>query len=107
MFNLIQVLIEKVSLLQLGGSAYLSFRSSESRRDNPAACNPEKPVNIYKSLLFLHGYILDPTLADDDFGPTYGNRVASEKLLREPWQPERDLAKVQPAAVVPAACGCG
>ena len=67
-------------------------------------------MNIYKSLLFLHGYVLDPKLADDDFGPTYGNRVATEQLLREQWQPERELSKVVPiAAGVETAnvAGCG
>lgn len=53
-------------------------------------------MNIYKNLLFLHGYVLDPALSDDDFGPTYGNRVASEKLLRERWETERDQAELQP-----------
>jgi hypothetical protein len=69
-------------------------------------------MNIYKNLLFLHGYLLDPKVAEDDFGPTYGNRVASEKALRAPWQPERDLtdlvAKFEGSdlpAVEP--CGCG
>lgn len=65
-------------------------------------------MNIYKSLLFSHGYLLDPALAEDDFGPTYGNRVATEKLLRERWQPERDLDKVVPVAIsAQVACGCG
>ena len=65
-------------------------------------------MNIYKNLLFLHGYVLDPALAEDDFGPTYGNRVAAEKSLREPWQPERDLRKFVAAAVnAEAVGGCG
>jgi hypothetical protein len=65
-------------------------------------------MNIYKNLLFLHGYVLDPALAEDDFGPTYGNRVAAEKLLREPWQPERDLAKLVAIVANPEAVGgCG
>ena len=67
-------------------------------------------MNIYKSLLFLHGYVLDPNLAEDDFGPTYGNRVASEKVLRERWEAERDLAEVLPIAACienANAIGCG
>jgi len=65
-------------------------------------------MNIYKNLLFLHGYVLDPALADDDFGPTYGNRVAAEKSLREAWQPERDLGKLLAVAANPEAVGgCG
>jgi hypothetical protein len=67
-------------------------------------------MNIYKNLLFLHGYLLDPSLADDDFGPTYGNRVASEKALRERWESERDQAEIQPIAARTEAgsvAGCG
>ena len=67
-------------------------------------------MNIYKSLLFLNGYILDPKLADDDFGPTYGNRVASEKVLRERWEADRDLGKVLPIATcveTTNVVGCG
>lgn len=37
-------------------------------------------MNIFKGLLFLQGYLTDPSLADDDdFSPTYGNRRASER----------------------------
>jgi len=67
-------------------------------------------MNIYKNLLFLHGYILDPKLADDDFGPTYGNRLASEKTFRERWQADREPGKDLPtAACVESAdvAGCG
>lgn len=66
-------------------------------------------MNIYKSLLFLHGYLLDPALAEDDFGPTYGNRVASEKALRERWQLQRDQVEIGPVAIraEPCSIGCG
>lgn len=66
-------------------------------------------MNIYKSLLFLHGHVVDPAFDDDDFGPTYGNRVASEKLLRERWQAERDLSRVEPVSAPPSAvaASCG
>jgi hypothetical protein len=67
-------------------------------------------MNIYKGLLFLHGHLLESALTEDDFGPTYGNRVANEKALREHWEPQRDLAAVVPIAA-PAdariAQGCG
>lgn len=37
-------------------------------------------MNMFKNLLFLHGYLVDASLDDEsEFGPTYGNRVASEK----------------------------
>jgi hypothetical protein len=67
-------------------------------------------MNIYKSLLFLHGYLLDPTLADDEFGQTYGNRVASEKALRERWESERGPAEVSAIAArvdSSSVVGCG
>ena len=67
-------------------------------------------MNIYKSLLFLHGYLLDPTLADDEFGQTYGNRVASEKALRERWESERSPAEISAVAAGGESCsvvGCG
>ena len=67
-------------------------------------------MNIYKSLLFLHGYLVESALDEDDFGPTYGNRVASEKALREHWESERNLAEIVPAAVAVdarAVGGCG
>jgi hypothetical protein len=67
-------------------------------------------MNIYKNLLFLHGYLLDPKLANDDFGPTYGNRVATEKLLRDRWETERDQREINPPAGrinVADALGCG
>jgi hypothetical protein len=51
-------------------------------------------MNIYTGLLFLHGHILDadqfaePAHAAADYGPSYGNRVANARVLRERW--ERD-----------------
>ena len=37
-------------------------------------------MNMFKNLLFLHGYFVDTSLDDEaEFGATYGNRVASEK----------------------------
>lgn len=67
-------------------------------------------MNIYKSLLFLHGYLLESALTADDFGPTYGNRVATEKALRERWESERDQVEIQPVAARTETCnavGCG
>jgi uncharacterized protein (DUF934 family) len=46
-------------------------------------------MNIYTGLLFLHGHILDadqfaePAHAAADYGPSYGNRVANARVLRE------------------------
>ena len=64
-------------------------------------------MNIYKNLLFLHGYLTDTAQADDDYGPTYGNRVASEKLLRESWELERDLREITPPAPRGEPCNAG
>lgn len=46
-------------------------------------------MNVYTGLLFLQGHVADPTLFADDAGygqPTYGNRVANERVLRESWE---------------------
>lgn len=66
-------------------------------------------MNIYKSLLFLHGHLLESALSNEDYGPTYGNRVATEQALREPWETERNLAALLPAAGAEprVAEGCG
>jgi len=67
-------------------------------------------MNIYKSLLFLHGHLLESALTADDFGPTYGNRVASEKALRERWESERDQVEIRSITArteVIGLTGCG
>ena len=47
-------------------------------------------MNVYTSLLFLQGYLAHQSLAAD-YGPSYGNRVANDRLLRERW--ERDASR--------------
>jgi hypothetical protein len=52
-------------------------------------------MNLFKNLLFLHGHFTDPHM-DDGYGdgPTepghyaegYGNRAATARSLRQPWQ---------------------
>lgn len=67
-------------------------------------------MNIYNTLLFLNGKLPAAKQVEADFGPTYGNRVASERALRERWEIERDLAALSPrASGVDAAAvgGCG
>jgi hypothetical protein len=61
-------------------------------------------MNIYKGLLFLHGHLLEKALTEEDFGPTYSNRVATEKALREPWEFKRNLTALT-SAVIPADAG--
>ena len=49
-------------------------------------------MNVYTGLLFLQGHVVDASLFDDATGyaqPTYGNRVANERVLRERWENER------------------
>jgi hypothetical protein len=46
-------------------------------------------MNVYKNLLFLQGHFTDPHM-DDGYGPTYGNRKANARTLRESWQPARE-----------------
>ena len=42
-------------------------------------------MNVFKNLLFLHGYLIDPHEADDpdgdSFAQGYGNQVASDKAF--------------------------
>jgi hypothetical protein len=79
-----------MSLLQEQASAYLALTSTRSgnRRE-------ESAMNIYTGLLFLHGHVVDArTFAQDaDFGPTYGNRIASERALRPSWKPAKDAGR--------------
>ena len=48
-------------------------------------------MNVYTGLLFLHGHIVDTRTfaAPADYGPSYGNKVANDRLLRERWENER------------------
>ena len=52
-------------------------------------------MSLYKNLLFLHGHFTDPTMDDGwgdgrvatpSFGEGYGNRAATARALRQPWQ---------------------
>lgn len=43
-------------------------------------------MNIYKNLLFLHGYLLDRDVDDAGYGQEFGNRIANERALRPRWQ---------------------
>ena len=61
-------------------------------------------MNLYTSLLFLHGHIADPRVLAP-YGKSYGNRVANDRLLRERWEPgerlpgrEDDIGSVPKAA---------
>lgn len=77
-------------------------------------------MNIFQGLLFLHGHISNAALAsslarsgvettpEEDYGQTYGNRIANEKHFREPWDQRRRDPSLQPIQH-PNACvgGCG
>ena len=43
-------------------------------------------MNVYTGLLFLHGHLVDLRAVDPDYGQTYGNRVANDRVLRESWE---------------------
>ena len=63
-------------------------------------------MNLFKGLLFLHGHITDPSLLDDDYASSYGNKAAAERGFRDRFA-EPTFA---PRAVAPAICatgGCG
>ena len=57
-------------------------------------------MNVYKNLLFLHGHFTDPNM-DDGYGPTYGNRKANARTLRESWQPAREAVAAALATGAP------
>lgn len=70
-------------------------------------------MNIYKNLLFLHGFVLDPELVADSeksYAEGYGNRVANRRAL-QPLGHARSRLREQPMpAAVDQACvagGCG
>ena len=54
-------------------------------------------MNIFKNMLFLQGYLIDPREADDpdgdSFAQGYGNQIASAKAFR----PLGNARSVQPA----------
>lgn len=63
-------------------------------------------MNIFKGLLFLEGYLTDPSSFDDEFGANYGNQRASERAFRDGFaQPEfaRQSANSEPCSQA----GCG
>ena len=55
-------------------------------------------MNVLTLPLYRHGYPSDTSL-QASYGPSYGNRVANERLLRERW--EREHAATAPAANEP------
>jgi hypothetical protein len=48
-------------------------------------------MNLYTGLLFLHGHLVDlaPFAEQPEYGPSYGNKVANDRVLRERWANER------------------
>ena len=60
---------------------------------------------VFKNLLFLNGHFTDPRM-DDGYGPTYGNRRASARTLRERWQApgEAVAAPLAPGAADDGSC---
>lgn len=62
-------------------------------------------MNIYKNLLFLHGHFTDPHM-DDGYTPSYGNRNANARSLRESWQPAREAVAKAMTTPAPAADTC-
>ena len=61
-------------------------------------------MNVYTSLLFLHGHFADSRQVAGYDAPSYGNAVANDRLLRERWEPgaregrEDDIGNVPKAA---------
>ena len=61
-------------------------------------------MNIYTGLLFLHGHFTDARQAASYDAPSYGDAVATDRLLRERWEPgardgrEDDIGNVPKSA---------
>jgi hypothetical protein len=63
-------------------------------------------MNIFKSLLFLEGYIADPSVLGDGFGQSYGNKVASERAFGPEFGGNAAVATGADAVgCAPLACG--
>jgi hypothetical protein len=65
----------------------------------------EIAMNVYKNLLFLHGHFTDPRM-DDGYGPSYGNRTANARSLRETWQSPREAVAANEEARRPDDVPC-
>lgn len=62
-------------------------------------------MNLFKGLLFLEGYIVDPASFEPGFAPQYGNQRASERTFRDAFAtPEFARAVAPDGARVPGGC---
>jgi hypothetical protein len=59
-------------------------------------------MNLFKGLLFLHGHITDPATLGEDFAPTYGNKAASARALRDRFGSPPDARPDDEEALCPA-----
>lgn len=69
-------------------------------------------MNIFKNMLFLQGYLVDPHEADRDveaqpFAPRYGNRIESERRFAPLGHARTPEARRAPVSPVLGGCGCG
>jgi hypothetical protein len=67
-------------------------------------------MNIFKNMLFLQGYLVDPREADREdeaqpFAPRYGNRIESERRFAPLGRAHAPAARCAPVA--PELGGCG
>jgi hypothetical protein len=64
-------------------------------------------MNLFKSLLILHGHVTDPSILNepnDDFGTTYGNKVASGKVFGSVFGRHESTAEPTGLDASPAGC---
>ena len=63
-------------------------------------------MNIFKGLLFLEGYLTPSALTEEDFGPSYGNKIASQRSFGDSFGgPESAHPPVAVDACSAAGCG--
>jgi hypothetical protein len=69
-------------------------------------------MNIFKNMLFLQGYLVDPREAEREaeaeaFAPRYGNRIESERRFPPPGHARAPRTPRAPVSAVPSAASCG
>jgi hypothetical protein len=77
-----------------------------------AAPSRSHAMNIFKNLLFLQGYLADPSEADREhdartFAPRYGNRVESKRRFAPLGHARMPAHRRTPPSPVLDGCGCG
>ena len=63
-------------------------------------------MNLFKSLLFLEGYVTDPRRFAGGFEATFGNKAANERAFRDEFR-TREFGRGEAPATSHACAGGG